>query len=458
MYCADYQKAARAAVDVLRASGIKALPTDPLAIIRPLRQSIWLKSYTNFMKMSKLSYQDTVDTLGSDQGVCLYDPTRDVYVILFNDREMNEAWARFTIAHELGHIFLGHHHLTGMERFLRSSFPDDVYTELEKEANVFARNLLSPAPLAYAVAALYKNREAAVKAIMKAFNITKAAAEVRLAYIDRDLEDYDDEMIEFTSALEMNDYGVYCSVCRRRVSPSAVCCENCGGTDFRFGRRFKKAKTSIPFDQKTGNFAICPECHNAEFSESAVYCKICGLQRENHCLGDAHHHCNWYASYCPECGAETSYYDQNLFTQMDLKGDNKMIYDGRGKVPYDPETKRIKKCPRCFNEEFSEGANYCIICGLPLYNFCDGSGNADLHNALIGKVHLNPPEARYCEICGAPTKYFRLGALPTYQDAITEKAEDLVRAGVAPDIDEGKRMLTEVGADELAKKMKPKYR
>jgi len=38
---------------------------------------------------------------------------------------------------------------------------------------------------------------------------------------------------------------------------------------------------------------------------------------------------------------------------------------------------RFVSCPRCGNEEYSEDAKYCRICGFSAYNECDGSPEYD---------------------------------------------------------------------------------
>lgn len=72
-------------------------------------------------------------------GVPLPDPTPEGmtlrhagrYFVLYNDRAENERRLCFTLAHELGHIMLGH------------AGEDEVREE--REANAFAASLLSPA-------------------------------------------------------------------------------------------------------------------------------------------------------------------------------------------------------------------------------------------------------------------------------------------------------------------------
>lgn len=61
------------------------------------------------------------------------------FYIIYNDEE-SVSRCRFTIAHELGHIFLGHL-MTNKTKYRTFAIQDDT----ESEANVFARDLLAPA-------------------------------------------------------------------------------------------------------------------------------------------------------------------------------------------------------------------------------------------------------------------------------------------------------------------------
>ena len=62
-----------------------------------------------------------------------------IFEIVYRDTELSYR-CRFTIAHELGHVFLGHlmFKTTKYRTFV-------IQDETESEANVFARNLLAPA-------------------------------------------------------------------------------------------------------------------------------------------------------------------------------------------------------------------------------------------------------------------------------------------------------------------------
>ena len=83
-----------------------------------------------------------------------------------------------------------------------------------------------------------------------------------------------------------------------------------------------------------------------------------------------------------------------------------MIYnDG---VEYDAESLKVKICPVCQNEVFRPDAEYCIICGTSLYNNCEGEPDEGYNGERIYiNIHKNPSNARYCEICGRPTYFFK---------------------------------------------------
>ena len=63
----------------------------------------------------------------------------NIYVIYYNDLQFSAAHYRWSIFHEIGHIYLGHH-----------DNPDDRFLEDEEaEANFFARYASAPCPLVY---------------------------------------------------------------------------------------------------------------------------------------------------------------------------------------------------------------------------------------------------------------------------------------------------------------------
>lgn len=68
------------------------------------------------------------------------------------------------------------------------------------------------------------------------------------------------------------------------------------------------------------------------------------------------------------------------------------------------ENLRVKECPNCSNEEFSDKAEFCRICGTALFNVCEGEDIYDYNGDFNHhEDHRNLGNARFCEICGKPT-------------------------------------------------------
>ena len=112
--------------------------------------------------------------------------------------------------------------------------------------------------------------------------------------------------------------------------------------------------------------------------------------------------------------------------------------------PMDEEL-RVTECPKCGNEEFSKDADYCRICGTPLYNLCEGediydyNGNYDRHEG-----HRNHGNARFCEKCGKPTAFFKAKFLRPYNEVKEQYVEQYLLSN--PDALSGD--LVELSDDE----------
>lgn len=92
-------------------------------------ENIVLKSYTQAAKHFNCSHNHfTYDIAPSEYGFTVSDKKKGKHIIFFNNLK-DEKTIRFTLAHELGHIILGH------------TVDDDIS---DREANCFARNILCP--------------------------------------------------------------------------------------------------------------------------------------------------------------------------------------------------------------------------------------------------------------------------------------------------------------------------
>lgn len=68
-----------------------------------------------------------------------FDKNEKIIYIELSDSPQRKL---FSIAHELGHVFLNHQHATVLYRVTREN--EDDYPEVESEANSFAAHLLMP--------------------------------------------------------------------------------------------------------------------------------------------------------------------------------------------------------------------------------------------------------------------------------------------------------------------------
>lgn len=74
---------------------------------------------------------------------------------------------------------------------------------------------------------------------------------------------------------------------------------------------------------------------------------------------------------------------------------------------------RFVSCPKCGNEEYSQNALYCRICGFSAYNECEGYYDQEQCEHIN---HRNVGNARYCEYCGQPTMLLKEKLLKPYTE------------------------------------------
>lgn len=132
----NYKKSRNAAWEILLACRVEALPVDLNAVLRHLDVRVY--SYSHGRELMEAA--GLAGTAGQSSGVTFFAGAQPV--ILYNDAEMPQR-IRFTIAHELGHLVLGHVQPGEHTRQNREPEPGDNPTE--QAANRFAADLLAPA-------------------------------------------------------------------------------------------------------------------------------------------------------------------------------------------------------------------------------------------------------------------------------------------------------------------------
>lgn len=124
----NYRRATNLAYAALLRHNVPRLPVDVFALARSMPR-VRLKSYTQLCWERGMTPDGFLAMGVSEHGFSLIKG--GAAFILFNDRKDSRI-NRFTLAHELGHLLLGHTR-------------DDKTADLE--ANCFARNLLCPIPV-----------------------------------------------------------------------------------------------------------------------------------------------------------------------------------------------------------------------------------------------------------------------------------------------------------------------
>ena len=137
---ANYVRPIQLSLTVLRDAGIDSFPISLKQILR--HYHINMLSYEDFCEKYHCTMEACYAFLGRD-GATIVKNGR--YLIVYNKHATPQNRKRFTIAHELGHIFHGHHEELGVGTLRRLWVEKSLYQVMEDEANCFARNLLCPA-------------------------------------------------------------------------------------------------------------------------------------------------------------------------------------------------------------------------------------------------------------------------------------------------------------------------
>lgn len=153
------------------------------------------------------------DDLLVKDALCICRPGRG-YLILYNEKQSKKR-IRFSIAHELGHIMLGHLE-DGRTEISGAGLDDFTYFNMEGEANTFAGNFLAPPILIDAVVRGTGRVDPALLA--KIFYLSQQAI------MEYRLEDYRDFKKQSPDALERS----LLERCRRSLY--LYRCGNCGQT------------------------------------------------------------------------------------------------------------------------------------------------------------------------------------------------------------------------------------
>ena len=335
-----YKFATQMALTTFTYFNVLNFPVDIKTLIKS--EGIKLKKYSTVAKKVGITVEEVCKEYQTDLAYIFRDNTGK-YAIAYNDTKP-EYMIRFSLAHELGHYVLLH--LEDIDetvlRYRGSNLTEKKYSVLEREANCFARNLISPAPIADLIPQ---------EVYREYFGIGFEAKQTRIGCLSSDkyytklLSDDIDEK-HFLNLRKRLKYAHQCSVCNAIFSKKSISyCPFCGDaapTKLSIQETIHiKTKgdymkySSIELDENNFPFS-CPRCENEDIDSSDKFCSICATYLRNICIGSGPFDENpfspyptfelyketqgcgktlpGFARYCPDCGGISSYFNQELLS------------------------------------------------------------------------------------------------------------------------------------------------
>lgn len=167
-----YSLAKKKAIDLIVESQFCIVPISPSGLIwQHFQGKIKFSCYSTLASKSNKPIDYVCKNLQSDDGVSQY-VGNDRYIIIYNDTITSNSRINFTIAHELGHIVLGHHLFEDIDT---NSLTDEQHDLIEKEANAFAAELL--APTSFSKILIKKDAIVSSMSMQKFYGISRQCAE-----------------------------------------------------------------------------------------------------------------------------------------------------------------------------------------------------------------------------------------------------------------------------------------
>ncbi|AYF99770.1 ImmA/IrrE family metallo-endopeptidase [Lactococcus allomyrinae] len=347
--------------------------TFPINILQLLSNfpNIHLDTYEKFNtdiapKLGKKAEQISDEAFSCKTGT-------NAYIIFYNDNTIQKIpqRIRFSLAHELGHILLGH--FVNYSGLLPRNGFGRVNSILEGEADTFASELLCPT--------CATSGDWSKEFIEKVFDVSALVAQntlhTRQKYpwlqVTETFKDYFDNKIKI----------------------------NLRKNYFDMGARNASRYSGLLYSIDDNIYHFCRDCKSFEINlgSELKFCSICGSDNL-----EIVHRDNYFQFH------ET---DEQLI-EFFARGDKRMKYRV---LKLDKEGRLAEPCPICGNEHPSK--NYCSVCGLEIINKCTGIKKT-VSGILTTTTACSAPlkgHERYCPECGAMSTFLENGFLPAWNES-----------------------------------------
>ncbi|HHY26415.1 MAG TPA: ImmA/IrrE family metallo-endopeptidase [Desulfitobacterium dehalogenans] len=288
------------------------LPINPLKIIKDHKWA--LVTYSDLMDENNCT-RKVLKSLSED-GFTSYNGRN--YTIAYDESIRSSGRIKWTLMHEIAHIYLDHFIDFKQTTIRRGSLRDDEYDILEKEAHYFTKNVLAPLII------LNRLKVKSPVMICKIAGLSDPAARNR--YNDFLIWKDKPKLDIYELTLLTNFYNFihkkHCITCGHSfVIEDAKYCPVCGKRRIYWGDGKMIYDDGFEVDEN-GRAIQCPRCGNEETEFDGNHCIICGTYMVNKC---AETQVSYYdftescgttlpgnARYCYNCGNISTFYRDKL--------------------------------------------------------------------------------------------------------------------------------------------------
>lgn len=310
---ARYGYCIRKACDFLEEFQINSYPIDAISIIK--KQKWGIVAYSELMKIHKCDRDTVCRCLRSPDGYTQLDS--DNITIAYNDDPTYGDRIRFTLMHEIGHIYLNHLMDFNLKLLCRE-LSEKENKVLENEANAFARNVLVP------VMVVNRLKNKSFENVSYTFGISHDASVTRVSLLPNDL--YYSRQQNLTQRM----IGIFLkfynkTICRKcnafLYTKTRKYCPICGSKNTLEWGDGDTMKYPLLKTYENGKLKECPNCGNEETNIEGDFCQICGQKVINRC---SNYDCTddilpSNARYCPLCGSKSIFYNFKYLKDWNYK-------------------------------------------------------------------------------------------------------------------------------------------